>query len=269
MRTILMLALATSLGGGAAHAQDRTGRTFHYERTNIAGTEPEQVYFHRAAPDRIAVYKMVEKCTRSALVTATIDPATGEASALVAAQLRPEAASEAYASIQLDPAASALRGSIFSVHPPLPLLAPVGTRPWHMYDFDLATLSAAFEARAGSRAPMRFGMAMVWADSNGPRLLWLGGAEARFVAAERHLGHASLRFDVSGPAFGDRGGGPLWIDATGGHIVDVQWGRPNHDNYTDFRLRLIAEEPAGEAAWTALLKRHYEGCPPSAGSSAP
>ncbi|MES2442288.1 MAG: hypothetical protein V4574_05610 [Pseudomonadota bacterium] len=269
MRTKLMLAAAASLFGGAAHAQDGVGRTFHYERTNIDGSEPEQIYFHRAAPDKIAVYKMAERCTRSALVTATIDPATGEASGLVAAQLRPGAASEPYASVLLDPAASVLRGSIFSVHPPLPLETTVGTRPWHMYDFDLATLGAAFEARAGSRAPMRFGMAMVWADSNGPRLLWLGGAEARFAAAERHLDRDTLRFDVTGLAFGDKGGGPLWIDAAGGQIVDVQWGRPNHDNYKDFRLRLLAEEPAGEAAWTALLRRHFEGCPAPGESKAP
>jgi hypothetical protein len=97
---------------------------------------------------------MVERCTRAALVTATIDPKSGEASGLVAAQLKPGAESEPYASILLEPG-GVLRGSIFSIHPPLPLEAQVTVRPWHMYDFDLATLGAAFEARAGSRAPMR------------------------------------------------------------------------------------------------------------------
>ncbi len=260
MRTILALAARTL--AGAAEAQT-VGRTLHYERTNIDGSEPEQIYFHRAAPETVQVYKMVERCTRSALVTATIDPKNGEAGGLIAAQLKPDAANEPYASILLETGGSRLRGSIFSIHPPLPLEVEVKTRPWHMYDFDLATLGAAFEARRGSRAPMRFGMAMAWADSKGFRLLWLGDAEVRFVRAERHLDRKTLRFEVTGTAFGEAGGGPLWVDARKGNLVDVQWGRPNHDNYKNFRLRLIGEKPAGATAWTTLLKRHYEGCPAS------
>jgi hypothetical protein len=258
----IALTAVVLLGAGTALAQPSpVGRTFHYERTNRDGSEPEQIYIHRAAEDRVVVYKMVERCTRSALVTATIDPETGEPKGFTAAQLKPGATSEPYASILADVPAKTLKGSIFSVHPPLPLTATLGTRPWHLYDFDLGTLAAAFQARPGSRVPMRFGMAMTWSDAkSGPQLLWLGDAEARFLRIERHMDRNTLRFDVSGPAFGEAGGGPLWVDPRDGHIVDVQWGRPNHDNYRDFRLRLVGEEPAGDAAWTALLTRHFEGC---------
>lgn len=268
MRAIPILAIAAALIGGAAQAHDDLptpiGHTYHYERTNRDGSEPEQIYIHRAAADRVEVYKMVERCTRSALVTATIDPLSGEASRLVAARLLPGAKSEPYADMRYDPGAGRIDATVFLADPPLKLSVAVPTRPWHLYDYDLGTLAAAMQARPGSRADFSFGMALVWPAAPSP-LTWMGVATARFVGVERHLDRDTLRFEVSGPAFGKAGGGPLWVDAHLGFIVDVQWGRPNHDNYTDFRLRLIAEEPAGEVAWKALLTRHYEGCPPSGG----
>ncbi|MDF7775683.1 hypothetical protein P1X14_10535 [Sphingomonas sp. AOB5] len=254
------------LMAGTATAQPSpVGRTFHYERTNRDGSEPEQIYMHRAAEDRVVVYKMVERCTRSALVTATIDPETGEATKLVAARLEPGAKSQAYAEMVFDPAKKRIDATIAG-NPPTKLALDVPMRPWHLYDYDLGTLAAAMQAQPGSRKSFGFGMALVWPGSPSP-LIWTGEATARFVGIERHLDRNTLRFDVSGPAFGDKGGGPLWVDARSGYIVDVQWGRPNHDNYRDFRLKLIGEEPAGDAAWTALLTRHFEGCP--GGTSAP
>lgn len=268
MRGILMLA-AAALPIGTAHAQDRVGRTFHYERSNQDGTKPVQVYFHRAAPDRIEVYKMVRRCIRSVLVTATIDPATGAASQITGAELLPNARSAPYATLT-DTGAQLVATVDLPPGAASRFTAPVEMRPWHEYDYDLATLSAAFEARAGSRADYRFGMVLFRQDPARPGELvhWLGDAIAHFTGSERHLGRDTLRFEVAGPALGPAGGGPLWIDATGGQVVDVQWARPNHDDYTDFRLRLIAEEPAGEAAWAALLRRHFEGCG-SGGTKAP
>jgi hypothetical protein len=267
MRKMRIVAAAMLLTGAtAAQAQDIMAppfhRTFHYERTNIDGTEREQIYFHRAAPGTVQVYKMMERCTRSALVTATIDPQTGEASRLVAARLLPRARSEPYAEMNYDPAAGRIDATISAVNPPLHLALAVPTRPWHLYDYDLGTLAAALQARPGSRESFSFGMALVWPGAS-PPLTWMGDAHARFVGAERHLGRDTLRFEVTGSAFGEAGGGPLWVAANDSHLVDVQWGRPNHDGYKDFRLRLIGEEPEGEAAWTALLTRHFEGCPVS------
>jgi hypothetical protein len=231
-----------------------------------------QDYFHRPAADRIEVYKMTRRCTYAVLNSATIDPATGEATQIVGAELQPDARRAPYARLDLDRTGRRLTGRMDLPGLQQAVEAPVETRPWHQYDYDLATLSVAFEARRGSRAPMTFGLALFSTDPAEPGKLlhWLGSATARFAAAERHLGRDTLRFEVAGPAFGKASGGPLWVDARRGFIVDVQWGRPNHDEDTNFRLRLIGEEPAGEAAWTALLRRHYAGCPASGGgTSAP
>lgn len=237
---------------------DPVGQTLHFERSNRDGSEREHIYMHRAAADRIEVYKMVERCTRAAFVTATIDPKTGVASALEAAKLAPDAGKVAFGMLTDDGANIATRLEVDGQT--RQFTTRIEGRPWHLYDYDLATLSAAFETRAGSRKAMSFHLAVVWPQ--GDRFVeWMGRADARFVRAETHLGRRTLRFEVSGPAFGMAGGGPLWVDARRGHLVDVQWGRPNHDNYRDFRLKLVGEEAQGEAAWKALLTRHYAGCP--------
>ncbi len=254
---------ALAAGSVAPDAGAEVGRTFHYQRSNIAGGEEEQIYVHRAAPDRIEVYKMRARCTGAAFVTAHIDPATGEASKLIAGRLAPGATSRTIGVMTHDGATKRIAISLDLGDRKLDLGIDAPDRPWHLYDYDLATLGAALVAQGPGKAPFAFGMALVWTDPSKPDefLRWLGKAEATFVRAERHLDRDTLRFAVTGPAFGDKGGGPIWIDAQDGRIVDVQWGRPNHDGYADFRLQLKAELPRGDGAWKALLTRHFAGCP--------
>lgn len=261
IRLVAMTALA--LCQAAPAAAQAVGETLHYLRSNRDGSSPEHIYVHRPAATRLAVYKMVARCTRAALVTATIDPVTGQASRLEAAGLKPGARSERYGVMRYDAARRRIVADV-TMDAPVHAEVAVGTTPWHLYDYDLATLSVAGAAIVRARAArFGFGMALVWVDPERPKefLRWIGAADARLVRPERHLGVQSLRYAVSGPAFGAAGGGPLWLDARRGNIVDVQWGRPNHAENADFRLRLIGREPAGARAWTALLRRHFAGCP--------
>lgn len=234
--------------------------TWHYERSNADGSEAEQVYVHRPSPDRLAVYKMRGRCTGAALVTAEIDPATGEATTLVAGRLAPGGTQRTIGRIAFDPQTATIAMTLTMDGRTVTQQAQVGTRPWHLYDYDLATLAVATLARRNPRAGFAFGLALVWPETPERMLQWLGRADARFVRAERHAGRRTLRFEVSGPAFAGTGGGPLWLDARDGTLVEAAWRRPNHPGYRDFRLRLKGRTQ-GAAAWSRLLERHYEGCP--------
>lgn len=243
----------------AALTSSPVGRTLHYVRSNSDGSRPEHVYVHRAAADRLEVYKMVERCTHAALVSAAIDPVTGEASRLEAATLLPEAQREIYGTITFDPAARTLRMAIDMDGKPVEATATVAARPWHLYDYDLATLTVAFQTSQPERRD--FGLALVWIEQDRPVLRWLGAATANRRKATRHGGRPVWRYDVAGPALGSTGGGPLWIDRRDGTLVEARWRLPNHREFRDFRLRLVGEEAPGAAAWTALLTRHFADCP--------
>lgn len=263
MRLAAALALLTA--GCATVPEPRAdpvGMTYSYVRSDIAGGEEEQVHVRRATADTLIVYKMRERCTRAALVTATIDPVSGEASRLVAAQLLPDARSEDYAELRFDPATRRIEASVTMDGATLRDGVGVSDRPWHLYDYDLATLGVMTAAMTGRPRDFSFGLALVWPRSEPSRFLqWLGRADARFVRAERHDERDAWRFDVKGPAFGTAGGGPMWIDRTTRIPIDVQWGRPNHPGYRDFRLRLRDMRRESDSKWEDRLRAHFAGCP--------
>lgn len=251
----------TKMLATAASLTAPVGETLHYVRSNRDGTKPEHIYMHRAAADRIEVYKMVERCTRAAIVAAAIDPRTGEAQRLEAAALLPNARRAPYGELRFQPATGAITATLEIDGRQVTAAARASTRPWHLYDYDLATLAAAFRATRPERTT--FGLALVWVEPGRKVLRWLGGATAVRGPAQRHLGRPAWRYEVSGPAFGAIGGGPLWIDRRDGTLIDAQWRMPNHPGYRDFRLRLIGREAPGAAAWTTLFRHHHRGCPTS------
>ena len=199
---------------------------------------------------------MRERCTNAAFVTATIDLASGEASELVAGRLRRDGGVETFGTLRFDAAgkrlAMAMRGTA-------PATAEAPIRPWHLYDYHLTTLGVFTRTRRPNR-PFTFGLALVWPNDSGASLRWLGRAVAGQPTRVRHVERAAIRYAVTGEAFGTAGGGPLWIDAHDGTLLEASWGLPNHPGYSDFRLRLLGTE-RGAAAWRARLAGHYASRP--------
>lgn len=258
-------ALAILLGGCVhqppAAGEAPVGRIYSYVRSNRDGSEAEIVRVYRARADRIEVIKTRERCTNAAFVTATL--IAGQAVRLTGGRLRPGAAHEDFAELVFR------RGSIEArVATPdgeLRRSVAVADRPWHLYDFDLASLTAAPPKAVLARRDFSFGVALIWlGDDPADFLRYLGRADARFVREETHGGRRALRYALGGPAFEGAQGGPLWLDAREGFVVAAELGRPNHAEYRDFKLRLTGiSESAAE--WKRLQEAHFEGCRGRAG----
>ena len=190
-----------------------------------------------------------------------LDLERGYALRLGGGRLRPNAGREEFAVLTYDPAARRLDGRIQTPNGPLVLTLDVPDTPWHIYDFDLASLTITAQYRPDRRAPISFGMPLIWPEGGPEGLLrYLGRADLRFVAEEMHEGRRALRFEAGGPAFGRRGG-PIWFDAEEGHILEASWGIPNHSEHRDFRLRLTRVSDGGAEEWRRLLTAHFENCP--------
>lgn len=235
---------------------DHTGRIYHYVRTNLDGTLPEHVYVYREAPDRVAVYKMVEPCTNAALVTGVFDLASGEATQLTGGRLNRQGGQDAFAYLTRDREAHTVAIRVNLPDRTIEETEDPSNTPWRQYDFDLAD----FEALASGpppRADFSFGFTLIWtAGGDDGFLRDMGRADAHFAGAEQHLGHSSLRYDVSGAV-----NGPLWLDAREGHVVEAAWAEPNHAEYESFRLQLQGVDDGGPQAWRDLLAAHWAGCP--------
>lgn len=259
--SLLAVTGIAATGGGGDNEAGPEGRIYHYLRSNRDGTLPEHVYVYRASAERLEVYKMVERCADAALVTAWVDPRTGQAALMTGGRLMPEARHEDFATLTFDPNAQRITAEIATDGGMISEQLQVPDTPWHLYDFDLAGLSVQTIGLADRRADFSFGLPLAWnePDETRPLLSYMGRADARYVGEEAYRGTPALRFDVGGPALGERGG-PLWIDAERGHVLGAEWGVPNHAPMTDFALRLVDVDDGGAAAWRALLTRHFEGC---------
>ncbi len=248
---------STAMGGEPESAE---GTIYHYVRSNTDGSDAEHVYVYRAAENHLEVYKMRERCEPAAFVSAWVDPETGTASLIDGGRLMPNARHENFVSLHYDGTYGRL--SVEATLPDRMVRERVRVEQpvYHLYDFDLASLSLQTMALDDVRQGFSFGLPLIWTEpSEDGHLRQLGEARATYVGEEEYRGRRAIRFEVDGPALGDQGG-PLWIDAEGRHVIGAEWGLPNHAGMEDFAIRLVDIERSGEAGWTALLTSHFEGC---------
>lgn len=265
MKKVLFAALACAAVSPAA-AQDRIGRIYTYLRSDRDGGQAETIHIYRQTRTHIGVAKMRGRCLNAAYVTADLDLESGFATRLGGGRLLPNAQREEFAVLTYDRATQRLDGRIDLSGRTLSLTARVPDTPWHIFDFDLASLTITAQYRRDRRSGFSFGMPLLWPPDGENPLRYLGRADLRFVREERHGGRRALRFEAEGPAFNGRGG-PIWFDAREGHIIEASWGIPNHSEHRDFRLRLLRLSDGGAAEWRRLLSAHFENCPSAAGSS--
>lgn len=257
----LLLAAVLGLAGCATRSPvppESIGRVYTYVRSNQDGTDPETVHVFRAREDFIEVAKMRARCTDAALVTAQLDIPTAQATRLVAGRLRPDGTQRPIGWIDWSAEGPRLDMRLDWNGSEHTQALPLASTPWHLYDFDLASL--AVPMRAKPQASFAFDLAMVWPGDDPARLLRrLGRAEATYVGEETFEGRKALRFDVGGPAFAGRGG-VFFFDAAEGHLLAADLGLPNHPGYRDFRLRLTQIRQGGRATWHRLLTAHHYAC---------
>ena len=258
---MLAVAVAQPSSASAMATPDRIGRIYTYIRSDRDGREAETIHVYRESRTHLGVAKMRGRCNNAAYVTADLDLERGYATRLGGGRLRPNAQRDEFAVLTYNAEARRLDGRIELPSGPLTLTLAVPDTPWHIYDFDLASLTITAQYRPNRRADLSFGMPLIWPDGGPDRLIrYLGRADLRFVRAERHGGRRALRFEAGGPAFNARGG-PIWFDAVEGHILEASWGIPNHSEHRDFRLRLVRVSDGGAAEWRRLLTAHFENCP--------
>ena len=262
----LLVARGTGAGGAAmdgteaAQAKPAVGRIYEYVRTNRDGTLPERIVMFRRTATEIEVYKAVSLCNNAAYVTGIFDPATLEARTLHAGRVAKDGSQQRFGRLDYDPARRLVIARIDLPDGAIEDEVEVPDRPWHLYDFDLASLNVWLEQAGDLESGFSFGMPLVVvSDDPGEFLSYLGRADARYVGRETRHGRDTLRFEVSGPALGDKGG-PMWIDAKGRFLVDVEWGLPNHREYRDFKLLLRSVSEGGEAEWKRILAAHHADC---------
>ena len=255
-------ARAGRLRDGAA--RPRTGSGGSTPMSAPTGTAPRRRRSTSSAETatHIGVGKMRGRCNNAAYVTAELDLGAAMRPGSAAAGCGPMPARGVRgADLRCGRPADRRRGWSRPTAP-IDLALAVPDTPWHIYDFDLAslTITAQYRPRPARQYELRHALALARRRRRS-LLRYLGRADLRFVRAERHRrpprACASRR---AGRPSANRGG-PIWFDAAEGHIIEASWGIPNHSEHRDFRLRLTGSATAAPEEWRRLLTAHFEGCP--------
>jgi hypothetical protein len=249
----LVICASSAACAATPHSSDPVGRLYHYLRTNQDGSEPEHIWVYRKSATEVEVVKEVERCTRSAYVTAVLDPKRHEPISFIGGRLQPDGTQQKFAFLTYTPATREL--SLRVPDAKVETKVVVEHAPWRVYDFDLADLTTLSASRAPERADFAFGLAMTWPADPAHPLKYLGQAKAKFSTAEEHMTRNALRYSVSGALNGD-----LWLDAREGHVIEARFAEPNHSEYKDFRLVLQTLEIDALKRWHDVRFDHWRDC---------
>jgi len=244
----------------AATAPPYIGRVLTYQRSNLDGSEAETIRVFRRSASRIEVVKTRAPCSSAAFVSAELDPVLGDATHLAGGRLLPGGrhTEEAWLDLNSDGTRLELR---LGSHTSSPVQSiTVQSRPWHLYDFDFATLASTPPDQLRNGHDLRFGLALSLVRPAGLDLQWLGAIQAHFTGREVIAGRSVNKYRISGTALTPQQDGWFWTDADDGTLVRATLGLPNHVEYRDFHLNLL-DVARGEAAWERALLSHFADCP--------
>ncbi len=235
-------------------AKVEVGAVYHYLKTNVDGTKPEHVSIYVAATDRIESFKFHPQGMRAALVIATMDWTTFSAKRLESWQVfRDER--KLFATLDYLPRERAVSVSI----PPLGKTnekTAIGRLPFHVYNFDLASLNFAFRHLRDPRATLTIGIADPSFADSGPVFLYRGEVTVRYVGEETRHNAACRKYRIDGAGLSNRGGF-IWVNKRGGHFEDIEIDLADNPEWQSFKFKLERTERMTRVAWEAFMKAQF------------
>lgn len=230
-----------------------TGLVYHYLKTNIDGSRPENVSQYVAANDRLEVLKFHERGERAGLVIAEMDWSTFSVRRLESWQVFAGAERRKFATLKFLPGERAVEISI-------PLLRTASEKtaikhlPFHVYNFDFGSLNFAFRHLIDPRASFVIGVADPTFKDEGPLFAYRGEATVTYVKDEKRDGVLCRKYRVDGPGLANRGGF-IWVDKSLGHVQDMEIDLPDNPDWQNFKFKLVRTEKMSAAEWDAFIKK--------------
>jgi hypothetical protein len=262
-KQIVLLATLLALPLGPAAAQTaafryrpeaiETGVVYHYLKTNVDGSEPERVALYIPTPERIEAFKYHPKGSRAGLVVATMDWSLASAKRLESYQVFAGGQKKLFATLDFAPSDRTLSLEV----PPAGISGvkvEVKSVPWHLYNFDLASLNVAFRHLVDPKKAFTIGIAdPVFGESLG--IAYKGEATVSYVGEEARGGVAARKYAVTGAPFPE--GATIWVDASKGHVVDIESPHADNPEWSSFKLKLEKIEKMDPAAWEAFQRAQF------------
>lgn len=227
------------------------GTVYHYVKTNLDGTHPEYVSTYVAARDQIESYKFHPNTQRAGLVIAWMDWETFSARRLESWQVFAGGEKKLFATLSFLKPLMATEVSIPATGRPTER-TPIKHLPFHVYNFDLASLNFAFRHLVDPRGRFVVGIADPTFQESGPLFTYRGETEVSYAGEEVREGVLCRKYRIDGAGLANRGG-HLWVDKRGGFFRDVEIALADNPDWHSFKFRLTSVERMTRAAWERFM----------------
>lgn len=233
----------------------KVGTVYHYLKTNLDGTHPEHVSIYVAGKNRLESFKFHPRAERAGLVIGEMDWATFSVKSLESWQVFKDGEKKLFATLTY-------LENERAVDVALPGLGKANERtyikhlPWHVYNFDLASLNFAFRHLVNPRAAFTIGITDPTFKEQGPSFQYRGEAIVTYAGEEMRRGVRCRKYRIDGAGLENRGG-IIWVNKRLGHVEDMEIALPDNPDWQSFKFRLSGTELMSRQKWEAFMKAQF------------
>lgn len=261
-RFAMVVAIFLGLGLHQTFAQFRyqpekmvAGTVYHYVKTNIDGTAPENVSIYMVSPDSVVALKYHAGAEQAGLVGARIDWTSFCVARLSSSQLFYTGEQKLFATLEYLPKEKSVSVEIVAAKLP-PEKAPIPRTPFHIYNFDFISLNLSFRHWLTPEKSFVIGIADPTFADGSPVFAYKGEAEIKYVGEELRGDVTCRKYAIDGPGLQNRGG-MIWVDKKAEHIVDLEIALPNNPGWQNYKLRLLSVSRMNQSAWEAFIEDQF------------
>lgn len=228
------------------------GTVYHYLKTNVDGSRPENVSQYIADEKRLEAFKFHEKGERAGLVIAEMDWGVFSAKKLDSWQVWVNE-KKLFATLEY---LSAERVVEVSINGKKAGRTAIKFLPFHIYNFDFGSLNLAFPHLKNAKESFTVGIADPTFKDSGEIFAYRGEATVSYVGDERRNGRKCRKYRVDGAGLENRGGF-IWVNKKGGYIEDMEIDLPDNPEWKSFKFKLVKVEKMSRDEWEKFIKAQF------------
>lgn len=246
---------------GFEYQPDRVpmGRVYHYLKTNLDGTQPEHVAIRLKSRHRIESFKYHPGEEPAGLVIADMDWSVFSVRRIESWQVFADGTRKLAAKLDAQDGGRRVRVEMPMLNKPAETV-DIGLLPWHIYNFDLASLGFTLPHRVDPKASFKIGIADPNFAAEGPVFLYKGEADVVYVGEETRNNVLCRKYRIDGPGLQNRGGF-LWVNQAEHHIEDIEIDLPDNPNWKSFKFRLTGVETMFRDDWERFQREKLQPPP--------
>lgn len=232
-----------------------TGVVYHYLKTNIDGTNPEHISIRFASKDQIESFKFHPGGTRAALVIAKMDWAIFSAKSLESWQVYKDKDKVLAASLLYLPASREVAVTLPFMNRATENVA-IPFLPFHVYNFDFASLNFAFPHLIDPQKPFKIGVSDPTFSDQGPAFRYRGEVDVVYIGEEQRDGKLCRKYRVDGPGLENRGG-VIWVNKRTGYFQDAEIQLADNPDWKTFKFKLQKIEKMNAGQWENFMRAQF------------